>query len=147
MIQHRINSPAELKNILMPFILFTGIFYFGTGCNSSNNPAPPPSGITVISPKAGDVFKTTDTVNIIRTCNYDDFSSGTYTDCSLDSGKTWDVIKAVVRKSGIVTDTLLWYPSDVYPAQILAGPGIIIKVRDYNNQFVSKTGYFFFSPQ
>jgi hypothetical protein len=135
-----------IRGIRMLLVFFV-IAIMDSGCKTSINPAPPPSGITIVSPKTGDIFKTTDTVKIIRTCNYDDFSSGTYTDCSLDSGKTWDVIKAQIGKSGIVTDTLLWYPSAVYPTQILAGPGVTIRVRDYNKQFISKTGYFFFTIQ
>jgi hypothetical protein len=130
---------------VLPVLFVIVIMDFG--CNTPNSPAPLPSGITIVSPKTGDIFKVTDTVKIIRTCNYDDFASGTYTDCSLDSGKTWDAIKAQIGKSGIVTDTLLWYPSAVYPAHILAGPGVIIRVRDYNKQFISKTGYFFFTIQ
>lgn len=136
-----------MKNRGGLFYLVSCMVFSGAGCNSPSSPPPPPSGITIVAPKGGEVFKTTDTVKIIRVCNYEDFVSGTYTDCSLDSGKTWDVIRALVRKSGIVRDTLLWTPFDVYPDSILAGKGIQVRVRDYNNKFVVKSGYFFFTIQ
>lgn len=136
-----------MKNLHGLLCLVSCIVFWGSGCNSPNNPPLPPSGITIVAPKGGEVFKTTDTVKIIRTCNYADFSSGTYTECSLDSSKTWDAIKALPPKTGIATDTLPWFPSEVYPDSLLIGKGILVRVRDYGNKFIAKSGYFFFTIQ
>jgi hypothetical protein len=115
-------------------------------CNlGTNNPVSeePIKGIKIVSPKGGETFKITDTIKIIRTCNYDDIVSGLYTESSIDSGKTWQSIKATVRKSQIVTDTLLWYPLDMYLEEELLNKGLMVRVRDYNNEFIVKSGYFF----
>jgi hypothetical protein len=132
---------AGIIILTISYILLVG------SCNSPTNPPPPASGITIVAPKGGEVFKTTDTVKIIRTCNYNDFVSGTNTDCSLDSQKSWDPVMAVVRKNGIITDTIKWFPADVYPDSSLINRGIMIRVQDYNKAIIAKSGYFFFTMQ
>ncbi|MDB5105915.1 MAG: hypothetical protein JWP91_3604 [Fibrobacteres bacterium] len=111
-------------------------------CTTEDKAAAEPV-IQILSPKTGDSFKLGDTVKIITKSDYTRFTSGITINYSIDSAKSWQLIKSKVRKEGIQMDTLSWIQSEDSP-DITAGPGVMLQVYDYTKKFPAKTGFFTF---
>jgi hypothetical protein len=115
-----------------------------TGCSTEEDAPAPAAVIQILSPKAGDTFKLSETIKIVTKTDYTKFTSGITINYSIDSAKTWQLIQSKVRKEGVQTDTLVWTPSVDSP-DITVGPGVMLQVYDYAKKYPTKTGYFFFN--
>ena len=119
---------------------------FGLRCTTdSPSPAPTPA-IRVLQPALGKTYRLSDTVRIVAECDYGQFASGINVDFSADSAKTWEFIQSRPRKEGVAKDTLEWVPSVDHPGMLAAGPGVLVRVYDYDQKFVERSGFFSFSP-
>lgn len=110
------------------------------GCNSTETPAEDPV-ITIISPIGGS-FKISAPMRIIVKCDYSKFSSGLNYQLSMDSSKTFVLMKANVRKEGVALDTLDWDPVNDTPGSVPAGKPLLFRVIDYNKKHFAISAYF-----
>ncbi len=133
-----------LTALLLPclFLLF--------GCNSTNSEPPikqlPAETIQILSPAANASFtlNSTDTVRIIASADFSQFSSGLNFQFSIDSAKTWNLILSKVRKAGIEKDTVKWVPNDEIPGFIAPGQGVKLRVIDYGKKFFDISDFIYF---
>lgn len=110
------------------------------GCNSTDPAAPAPV-ITIISPIGG-TFKMAEPMRIIVRSDYSKFTSGLNYQLSVDSSKTWVLMKANVRKEGVALDTLDWDPVNDTPGSVPAGKPLLIRVIDYGKKQFAISAYF-----
>lgn len=110
------------------------------GCNSTETPAADPV-ITIISPIGG-TFKMAQPMRIIVRSDYTKFTSGLNYQLSMDSSKTWVLMKANVRKDGVALDTLDWDPVNDTPGSVPAGKALLFRVIDYNKKHFAISAYF-----
>jgi hypothetical protein len=114
-------------------------------CTSPEEGTPQPAGaIRILQPGAGGTFGLADTIDIVVESDFDRFSSGITFEYTLDSARTWEFIRSLPRKPGVVKDTLPWAPGLDFPEVLGDGRGVMLRVFDYDRDFSDQTGFFHF---
>jgi hypothetical protein len=144
------NTTRWLKGLGAIVISMMGVSSFS--CDSSTNGDPQPAATHVLQsqlspPKSGQSHAYTDSLAIFTQANLDSFNGQISIEYSLDSGKTpWNSIIDLMAQSesSIAYDTIYWSAKDEmgYNKEDFLNRGILIRVRDYQNQFFAKSDFF-----
>jgi hypothetical protein len=124
--------------------LLSSLLVLGACTSPEEKQAQPAGAIRILQPAAGSVFGIADTIDIIVESDFSRFSSGITLEYTLDSAKTWEFIRSLSRKEGLVQDTLPWAPGLDFPDALGDGRGVMVRVFDYDREFADRTGFFHF---
>jgi hypothetical protein len=142
-----ISKPFSLDLLKTTALLIGASLALIVGCDTTDSEAREPvdTTIQIVSPNAAASFKMSEGLTMIVKCDYSKFTSGLNYQASIDSAKTWLLIKSLPRKEGIALDTLVWDPLFDPPGEIPLGKPVLIRIIDYDKAYFTISKYFTFT--